>query len=313
MEIQAYASPEMRVEAALLLAPDTTATPVLTQWARFPAEVRDACSLPGPVTPGEMDALATRVRGISDLAQPSATTLCRALLPDAWINDEVVNTLAAQLVSLYGNARSLGIVNTYACPFLESEQLAKADAYFVLPLPDLLLVPWHQPERAHWTLLVVRRVTRTVHLYDSLPGLGTGKPRFWRALCSVLGEAEGPWVFAGRVPGFPRQDDVTSCGIFMLHAMHALAGGEADATRFEQRAVPFLRVSYAVELVTNSIRPNIPPLTAGERLTLTTQCAGCGSQAGGAGLVVCAAWHGRAFCNGQCQRLFYSRITGIHL
>lgn len=109
---------------------------------------------------------------------------------------------------------------------------------------------------AHWTLVVVSGVNRTITYYDSLGGKGA--PKMQEILRWVAGElgddfVAADWQMVDGVSG--RQNNSDDCGVFTITNARSLMLGEEPEKSFGPDKVRFQRERIVAEIVNGALLP----------------------------------------------------------
>ncbi|CAJ1459727.1 unnamed protein product [Effrenium voratum] len=148
------------------------------------------------------------------------------LLPDEWVNDEVVN---AYLRLVQDFSKGVWCPNTFFWPKLEEgghaavERWARRAAIDVALL-RCIIVPLHL-EGCHWALAVMKMSQRTIEYFDSL---GLAAPDNLQSRLSEYASMEasalsGCWKL--KVATAQLQENTSDCGVFMLAYAECMALG----------------------------------------------------------------------------------------
>lgn len=193
--------------------------------------------------------------------------------PLAWLNDEIINSYLNVLVHylrqsagnlneapryhafnsfFYSNLRDRGYqaVRRWA-------NRAKIGGPALLNV-DTVFVPVH--EHAHWTLMVVRPVDRTIEYFDSLGGAGAKQVRAIKEwLHGELGAKfdEDEWTVLPSKSS--HQDNGSDCGVFLLTNAKAIALG-IEPTAFGPRDTNLLRRKIVAELMNGGLHGDFSPI-----------------------------------------------------
>lgn len=193
--------------------------------------------------------------------------------PFAWLNDEIINSYLAVLVHYLrqstGNlneAPRYHAFNTFFYSNLRDRgyqavrrwaSRAKIGGEALLNV-DTVFVPVH--ERAHWTLMVVRPMDRTIEYFDSLGGAGAKQVRAIKEwLHGELGPKfdEDEWTVLPSKSS--HQDNGSDCGVFLLTNAKAIALG-IEPTAFGPGDTTLLRRKIVAELMNGGLHGDFSPI-----------------------------------------------------
>ncbi len=184
----------------------------------------------------------------------------RLLSLGTWLGDDEVNALGALLTQ---PDKGVYVLSSFV---LERLGAGLPFASFLRALPrhgtgvKCVLVPWYLRAQSHWALLAVDVPGRALRIYDSMAGHDMPDALLGRFVSLLAHHLDvQPWLLPDEDTsvGMPQQEDGSSCGVYMLQAIHALAQGLQPDDCLDQASVPFLRVSFAAELVLKRVRPII--------------------------------------------------------
>ncbi|KAB8261823.1 hypothetical protein BDV32DRAFT_148147 [Aspergillus pseudonomiae] len=207
--------------------------------------------------------------------------LSTCFTPMAWLNDEVINSYLALIVDYlrrtnHNNGRSdkprFHAFNTFFFSNMRDKgyqsvrrwaNRAKIGGASLLDV-DTVFVPVHNS--AHWTLIVIKPLERTIEHFDSLGSLShrhVGVMKDW--LRNELGPryVEEEWRVLPSVS--PQQDNGSDCGVFLLSTAKAVAIG-IEPLSYCARDIVLLRKKIVAELMAGGLEGDFDPASGGEVL-----------------------------------------------
>lgn len=193
--------------------------------------------------------------------------------PLAWLNDEIINSYLTAIVRYLrestGNLTQAPRYHAFNSFFYSSlrdkgyqavrrwANRAKIGGHALLNV-DTVFVPVH--EHAHWTLMVVRPVERTIEYFDSMGGAGARQVKAIKEwLHGELGAKydEDEWTVLGSVSS--HQDNGSDCGVFLLTNAKAIALG-IEPTAFGPSDTNLLRRKIVAELINGGLHGEFSPI-----------------------------------------------------
>lgn len=193
--------------------------------------------------------------------------------PLAWLNDEIINSYLTVIIHYLrestGNLHEPPRYHAFNSFFYSSLRdkgyqavrrwatRAKIGGEALLKV-DTVFVPVH--EHAHWTLMVVRPVDRTIEYFDSLGGAGAKQVRAIKEwLRGELGAKfdEDEWIVLPSVSS--HQNNGSDCGVFLLTNAKAIALG-IEPTAFGPRDTNLLRRKIVAELMNGGLHGEFAPI-----------------------------------------------------
>ncbi|KAE8356801.1 hypothetical protein BDV28DRAFT_126565 [Aspergillus coremiiformis] len=222
-------------------------------------------------------AIATSVSG-DPLTKKDLST---CFTPLQWLNDEVINSYLALLVDYlrrtnHNNGRNdkprYHAFTTFFFSNLRDKGYqsvrrwatrAKVGGESLLDV-DTVFVPVHNS--AHWTLIVIKPMERTIEHFDSL---GQANPRHVAIMKDWLRNELGPryaeeeWRVLPSVS--PQQDNGSDCGVFLLSTAKAVAIG-LEPLSYCARDIVLLRKKIVAELMAGGLEGDFDPASGGEVL-----------------------------------------------
>lgn len=207
--------------------------------------------------------------------------LSTCFTPMAWLNDEVINSYLALIVDYlrrtnHNNGRGdkprFHAFNTFFFSNMRDKgyqsvrrwaNRAKIGGASLLDV-DTVFVPVHNS--AHWTLIVIKPMERTIEHFDSLGSLShrhVGVMKDW--LRNELGPryVEEEWRVLPSVS--PQQDNGSDCGVFLLSTAKAVAIG-LEPLSYCARDIVLLRKKIVAELMAGGLEGDFDPASGGEVL-----------------------------------------------
>ncbi|OGM39859.1 sentrin/sumo-specific protease [Aspergillus bombycis] len=207
--------------------------------------------------------------------------LSTCFTPMAWLNDEVINSYLALIVDYlrrtnHNNGRGdkprFHAFNTFFFSNMRDKgyqsvrrwaNRAKIGGASLLDV-DTVFVPVHNS--AHWTLIVIKPLERTIEHFDSLGSVShrhVGVMKDW--LRNELGPryAEEEWRVLPSVS--PQQDNGSDCGVFLLSTAKAVAIG-IEPLSYCARDIVLLRKKIVAELMAGGLEGDFDPASGGEVL-----------------------------------------------
>lgn len=201
--------------------------------------------------------------------------------PLAWLNDEIINSYLTAIVHYLrqstGNMNEAPRYHAFNSFFYSSlrdkgyqavrrwANRAKIGGEALLNV-DTVFVPVH--EHAHWTLMVVRPIDRTIEYFDSLGGAGAKQVRAIKEwLRGELGAKfdEDEWTVLPSKSS--HQDNGSDCGVFLLTNAKAIALG-IEPTAFGPRDTNLLRRKIVAELMNGGLHGEFNPIDRKGQLLL---------------------------------------------
>lgn len=193
--------------------------------------------------------------------------LASCYVQGSWLNDEVINAYLAILVDylrrLHGNAGRhdkplFHAFNTFFFSNLRDRgyqsvrrwaSRAKIGGPGLLDV-DTVFIPVHN--HAHWTLAVVKPMSRTIEYFDSMGSVSkrhVDVVKTW--LRGELGSeyVDEEWSVLGESP---QQTNGSDCGIFLLSTAKAVAAG-IDPLSYGAQDIPLLRLKVVAEVVNGGL------------------------------------------------------------
>ncbi|KAE8160983.1 hypothetical protein BDV40DRAFT_269304 [Aspergillus tamarii] len=207
--------------------------------------------------------------------------LSTCFTPMAWLNDEVINSYLALIVDYlrrtnHNNGRGdkprFHAFNTFFFSNMRDKgyqsvrrwaNRAKIGGASLLDV-DTVFVPVHNS--AHWTLIVIKPLERTIEHFDSLGSLShrhVGVMKDW--LRNELGPhyVEEEWRVLPSIS--PQQDNGSDCGVFLLSTAKAVAIG-LEPLSYCARDIVLLRKKIVAELMAGGLEGDFDPASGGEVL-----------------------------------------------
>ncbi|KAE8378132.1 hypothetical protein BDV26DRAFT_262120 [Aspergillus bertholletiae] len=207
--------------------------------------------------------------------------LSTCFTPMAWLNDEVINSYLALIVDYlrrtnHNNGRGdkprFHAFNTFFFSNMRDKgyqsvrrwaNRAKIGGTSLLDV-DTVFVPVHNS--AHWTLIVIKPLERTIEHFDSLGSLShrhVGVMKDW--LRNELGPnyVEEEWRILPSVS--PQQDNGSDCGVFLLSTAKAVAIG-LEPLSYCARDIVLLRKKIVAELMAGGLEGDFDPAFGGKVL-----------------------------------------------
>lgn len=193
--------------------------------------------------------------------------------PLAWLNDEIINSYLTVIVHYLrqstGNLNEAPRYHAFNSFFYSSlrdkgyqavrrwANRAKIGGEALLNV-DTVFVPVH--EHAHWTLMVVRPIDRTIEYFDSLGGAGAKQVRAIKEwLRGELGAKFDEDEWAVLPSKSSHQDNGSDCGVFLLTNAKAIALG-IEPTAFGPRDTNLLRRKIVAELINGGLHGEFSPI-----------------------------------------------------
>lgn len=250
-------------QSARILVEGPVVEPLTPQWE---TRVKDAMLLPNSRK------VATTLSGDRLTRKDLATCYTRG----EWLNDEVINAYLEVLIDHLrrsnNNAGRLDKPRFHAFSTFFFSNLrdrgyqsvrrwasrAKVGGQDLLNV-DSIFVPVHN--QAHWTLIVVRPMDRTIEGFDSLGSVCKHHVDLIKTW--LEGELGGNFVEEEwKVPtssGSPQQTNGSDCGIFTLSTAKAVALG-VDPLSYAAGDIPLLRMKVVAELMNGGLEGDFAPL-----------------------------------------------------
>ncbi|KAF5859580.1 hypothetical protein ETB97_002755 [Aspergillus alliaceus] len=280
------------------LPPGRTASVYAKEWKKIEEEEKQKQSparvrLEGPaVRPlskewmsrvsSAMSAASNRTIATSVSGDPlTKKDLSTCFTPLAWLNDEVINSYLSLIVDYlrrtnHNNGRSdkprFHAFNTFFFSTMRDKGYqsvrrwatrAKIGGASLLHV-DTVFVPVHNS--AHWTLIIIKPMERTIENFDSLGG---PSPRHVAVMQDWLRNELGPryveeeWRVLPSVS--PQQDNGSDCGVFLLSTAKAVAIG-LEPLSYCARDIVLLRKKIVAELMAGGLEGDFDPASGGELL-----------------------------------------------
>lgn len=200
--------------------------------------------------------------------------LATCYTPMAWLNDEIINSYLALLVDYlrraHGNAGrhdkpKFHAFNSFFFSNLRDKgyasvrrwaQRAKIGGESLLDV-DTVFIPVH--DSAHWTLMVVRPVSRSIEHFDSLGSPSArhiAKVKEWLHGELLARYVDEEWSVDPSVS--PQQNNGSDCGAFLLSTAKAVAVG-IEPQSYGARDIPLLRRKIVAELMAGGLGGEFEP------------------------------------------------------
>jgi len=199
----------------------------------------------------------------------------------SWLNDEIINSYLGILVHYLrlstGNLDDRPLFHAFNTFFFSTlrdkgyqavrrwANRAKIGGEGLLDV-DTIFIPVHGG--AHWTLLVVRPMERTVEYFDSLGSRGASQVRKIKEwLRGELGTKydEDEWTVLKSFSSM--QDNGSDCGVFLLTNAKAIALG-IEPTAFGAQDTLLLRRKIVAEIMNGGLHGEFSPIDKAGQLLL---------------------------------------------
>ncbi|RJE22010.1 Ulp1 protease family protein, partial [Aspergillus sclerotialis] len=236
--------------------------PLTPEWE---AKIREAMLKPDTRT------IVTTSSG-DPLTRKDLATCC---VPEAWLNDEVINAYLPLLVDHLRRANNnagrhdkprFHAFNTFFFSNLRDKgypsvrrwaRRAKIGGSDLLNV-ETVFVPVHN--RAHWTLVVVKPTERTIENFDSLGSLSQVHVNLIKGwLAEELGDEFVAEEWKVLSSASPQQTNGSDCGVFLLSTAKAVALG-IDPLSYGPGDIPQLRRKVVGELMNGGLEGAFNPL-----------------------------------------------------
>lgn len=199
----------------------------------------------------------------------------------AWLNDEIINSYLSIVVHYLrestGNLNDKPLFHAFNTFFFSTlrdkgyqgvrrwANRAKIGGEGLLDV-DTVFIPVHGS--AHWTLMVVRPIERTIEYFDSLGSRGASqvtKAKEW--LRGELGTKydEDEWTVLKSTSSM--QDNGSDCGVFLLTNAKAIALG-IEPTAFGASDTVLLRRKIVAEIMNGGLNGEFSPIDKTGQLQL---------------------------------------------
>lgn len=199
----------------------------------------------------------------------------------SWLNDEIINSYLSIIVHYLrestGNLNDRPLFHAFNTFFFSTlrdkgyqgvrrwANRAKIGGEGLLDV-DTVFVPVHGG--AHWTLMVVRPMERTIEYFDSMGSRGANQVRKIKEwLRGELGAKydEDEWTVLKSVSSM--QDNGSDCGVFLLTNAKAIALG-IEPTAFGAQDTILLRRKIVAEIMNGGLHGELSPIDKAGHLLL---------------------------------------------